>query len=87
MNDTTNQTESKWWSKLLLVGAGISVFLLLVGPLGYKFGGAPLPASLISLLVALVSAALVLVASLVMLIVAAKNHLLAYYRGLLFRIL
>jgi uncharacterized protein (DUF1499 family) len=83
VNDTTNQTESKWWSKLLLVGAGISVFLLLVGPLGYKFGGAPLPASLISLLVALVSAALVLVASLVMLIVAAKNHLLAERNQLL----
>ncbi|MFB0970269.1 MAG: DUF1499 domain-containing protein [Pseudomonadales bacterium] len=86
MNDTKNQTESKWWSKLLLVGAGISVFLLLVGPQGYKFGGAPLPASLISLLVALVSAALVLVASLAMLIVAARNHLLAERNQLLIAI-
>lgn len=87
MNDTTNQTESKWWSKLLLVGAAISVFLLLAGPLGYKFGGAPLPASLISLLVALVGAGLVLVASIIMLIVAAKNQLLAERNLLLIAII
>jgi len=47
--------ESRWWSKLLIFSAGISVFLLISGPLGYKFGVTPLLPSLMGLLVAMVT--------------------------------
>lgn len=67
--------ETRWWTRLLLISAIISVVLLAGGPLGYKFGLSPLQPSLVSLLVALVGAVIVFVASLIMVIVAHRNGL------------
>ena len=67
--------ESRWWSKLLLVSACILLFLLVSGPLGYKYGIAPLVPSLVSLLVAMVGAVIVFVGALAMLFIANKNGL------------
>ncbi len=67
--------ESNWWSKLFLISACISVFLLVSGPLGYKYEFTALLPSLVSLLVALAGASIVFVAALIMLIVAIKNGL------------
>ena len=67
--------ETKWWSKLFIFSAGISLFLLVAGPLGYKFGISGLLPSLVTLLIALVGAAIVIVGSLAMLIVANKKGL------------
>ena len=65
--------ETKWWSKLFIFSAGICLFLLVAGPMGYKFGISDLLPSLVTLLVALVGAAIVIAGSLVMLVVASKN--------------
>lgn len=62
--------ELKWWSRLLLVSAIVAVILLVAGPLGYKFGVSPLQPSLVSLLIALVTGAVVVLLSLIMMIVA-----------------
>ena len=67
--------ETRWWSKLLIISAGISVFLLISAPLGYKFGITQLLPSLVSLLVAMAAAVLVILASVVMVIVANKKNL------------
>ena len=74
MRDKTEE-KPRWWSKLLIFSAGISVFLLISGPLGYRFGITPLLPSLMSLLVAMAGAVVVLLASIVMVIVANKNNL------------
>ena len=74
MRDKTEE-KPRWWSKLLILSAGISVFLLISGPLGYRFGITPLLPSLMSLLVAMAGAVVVLLASIVMVIVANKNNL------------
>ena len=68
--------ESRWWSKLLIVSAAISLLLLLSGPMGYKYGLTPLLPSLVSLLVAMVGALIVFFAALIMMIIAVKNQLL-----------
>ncbi|HIG40155.1 MAG: DUF1499 domain-containing protein [bacterium] len=67
--------ETKWWSKLFIFSAGICLFLLVAGPLGYKFGISDLLPSLVTLLVALVGAVIVVAGSLIMLVVANKNGL------------
>ena len=67
--------ETRWWSKLFVLSAAICIFLLVSGPLGYKFGLTGLQSSLVSLLLALVGAGIVLVGALIMLFVALKNDL------------
>lgn len=67
--------ETRWWTRLLLVSAIIAVFLLLGGPLSYKFGISPLQPAFLSLLLALIGGAIVLVASLVMVVVAQRAGL------------
>ncbi|MBP19246.1 MAG: DUF1499 domain-containing protein [Pseudomonadales bacterium] len=67
--------ETTWWSKLLIFSAGLSVFLLVSGPMGYKTGITALIPSLMSLLVAVAAAMLVFLASVILVIVAIKGDL------------
>jgi uncharacterized protein (DUF1499 family) len=67
--------EIRWWTRLLLVSAIISVVLLVAGPLGYKFQLAGLGPSFISLILAVVGAAIVVLVSIVMIIVTARRGL------------
>ena len=67
--------ETRWWSKLFVVSAAISLILLITSPFGYKYGVFDLQTSFGSLMLALVSAAIVLVASLIMLVVTIRNAL------------
>lgn len=62
---------------MLLVSAVVAVILLLAAPLGYKYGLASLRPSLMSLVVALLTAVLVFVVSLVMVFIAHKHGLSA----------
>ncbi|MEX0941364.1 MAG: DUF1499 domain-containing protein [Pseudomonadales bacterium] len=75
--------ETRWWTRLLLVSAIVAVVLLLAGPLGYKFGVSGLQPSLISLLLALVTAIVVFLVSLVMVMVASKSGLVSNRKWLL----
>ena len=67
--------ELRWWSRSLAVMAVVAVLLLVAGPLGYKFGISPLQPSLVSLLIALLTGAIVVLLSLVMLIVSQAKGL------------
>ncbi|MBV1876896.1 MAG: DUF1499 domain-containing protein [Pseudomonadales bacterium] len=67
--------ETLWWSKLLLISAAIAVFLLVVSPLGYKYGSIDLMSSLGSLMLAIVVALLVLFVSFIMLYVCLSSEL------------
>ena len=62
--------ETRWWSKLFVVGALISIFLLITSPFGYKYGVFDLTTSFGSLMVALVCAIFVLLGCLIMVFVA-----------------
>lgn len=67
--------EIRWWTWLLVASSVIAVILLLAAPTGYKFGITGLQPSLMSLLVALLTAVLVFLISLAMVFVAHKNGL------------
>jgi uncharacterized protein (DUF1499 family) len=68
--------ETKWSSKLFIFSAGICLFLLIAGPLGYKFEVSGLGPSLVTVLIAVVGAVIVFVGSLIMLFIANKNGLI-----------
>lgn len=65
----------RWWTALLLVCGIISVVLLVAAPLGYKYHVFALSPSFVSLLIALVTAILVLLGSIVMVFVAMNQGL------------
>lgn len=67
--------QLKLSTKVLLVSASILLFILVTGPMGYKFGLVPLQPSLVSLLIALVGGALSILVALVYLVIAIKNDL------------
>ncbi len=62
--------ELRWWSRILVVSAIVAVVLLVAGPLGYKFGLSPLQPSLVSLLIALFTGAVVVLLAFIMTIVS-----------------
>lgn len=64
--------ELKTSTRVLLVSAVLLLVILLTGPLGYKFSIVPLEPSLISILVAVVGGALVVVTGLVLLVIALR---------------
>lgn len=67
--------DIRWWTRLLLVSAIISVVLLIAAPMGYKFQLAALGPSFISLILAVVGAAIVMLVSIVMIVVTTKRGL------------
>lgn len=74
-NPTPIPEETTWWSKFFVFSALLSLVILVSGPIGYKFGLTGLAPSLISILVALVGAALVIVVGLVMAVIATRKSL------------
>ena len=67
--------EIKTSTRVLFVSAVLLLVVLLTSPLGYKFGLVPLQPSLVSLLIALVGGALVVLVGLIYLVVAVRANL------------
>jgi len=67
--------EKKWWTWLVLVGAVVSVVLLITAPYGYRYELVPLGQALLSTVVALLAAVLCLIGGIVMAIVATRRGL------------
>ena len=65
----------RWWTWLLLVCGIISMVLLVAAPLGYKFRIFELVPSFVSLMLALLTAVVVFLGSLVMVFVASRGGL------------
>jgi hypothetical protein len=67
--------ELKTSTRMMALCAIIILFILLTGPLGYKFGFVPLMPSLLSLMVALIGSVLVLLAASIFVFIAVRNDL------------
>ena len=67
--------EVKLSTRALLVSAIVLLIVLVTGPMGYKFSLVPLEPSLISLLVAVVGGAIVVLVGLVFLVIAIRGSL------------
>ena len=67
--------EIKTSTRVLFVSAVLLLVVLLTSPLGYKFGLVPLQPSLVSLLIALVGGALVVLVGLIYLAMAVRTNL------------
>jgi len=67
--------EIKTSTRVLFVSAVLLLVVLLTSPLGYKFGLVPLQPSLVSLLIALVGGALVVLVGLIYLVMAHRRNL------------
>lgn len=74
-NMAENKQETLWWAKFFVFSSVLSLIILILGPLGYKYGVTDLAPSLISVLVALIGAVLVIIAGAVMTIVAIRKGL------------
>jgi hypothetical protein len=61
---------------MMVLCAIIMLFILLTGPLGYKFGFIPLLPSLASLMLALIGSVLVLVAAMIFVFIAVRNDMM-----------
>ena len=72
--EVRTDAESDAWPKFLLFSAILTIVVLLVGPLGYKFELTPLIPSLISVLVSIVGAGLVFLVGLWMVISAIRKN-------------
>ena len=74
MSETTETvTGARWWSRAIQVGAIIAVVLLLIGPLGSKFGIWPFTLGLTLMMGAAVLAAIGLIAGLWGFMIARSN--------------
>lgn len=76
MNDATQaDTQPRWWSRAIQIGAVMAVAMLLIGPLGTKFGIWPFTLGLLLMMGAAVLAAIGLIGGLWGFMVARSNGL------------